>query len=113
MKSKLRSNIPNLLLMIKPKHFGFNSETAISNHFQKNPKIDKLQALVENTFENVLKVFDQNEIEYKIFEDKEESSPDAVFSNNWISSIMNSLRKMGIETAFRRSFKSSDVPPKK
>ncbi len=86
MSDKLRSNIPNLLLMVKPKHFGFNSETAHSNHFQNNSSINNLKAVVDNCFEKVLQVFNQNGIAYKIFEDQEESSPDAVFSNNWISS---------------------------
>ena len=41
---------------------------------------------MDNCLEKVLQVFNQNGIAYKIFEDQEESSPDAVFSNNWISS---------------------------
>jgi hypothetical protein len=86
MSDKLRSNIPNLLLMIKPKHFGFNSETAHSNHFQNNSSVNDLNTVVKNTFEKVLEVFDENAIAYKIFEDQKASSPDAVFANNWISS---------------------------
>lgn len=86
MTDNFRSNIPNLLMMIKPKHFGFNSETALSNHFQNNATINNLNEVVNNTFENVLEVFEKNEINYKVFEDQEEPLPDTVFSNNWISS---------------------------
>mgnify|MGYP001943186442 CR=1 FL=1 len=85
MTNNLRSNIPNLLMLIKPKHFGFNSQTAVSNHFQNNPDVENLNALVEKSFMDVLKIFDEVNISYHIFEDQEDSSPDAVFSNNWIS----------------------------
>ncbi|NOQ73556.1 MAG: amidinotransferase [Crocinitomix sp.] len=86
MMNKLRSNIPNLLLLIKPKHFGFNSETAHSNHFQNNTTIHDQSQAVENSFQSVLADFDANAIPYKVFEDQEEALPDVVFSNNWISS---------------------------
>ncbi|MFT5824000.1 MAG: hypothetical protein ACI8ZM_005266 [Crocinitomix sp.] len=86
MKIKMRSNIPNLLLLIKPKHFGFNTETANSNHFQNNTTIANQNQAVENSFESVLAIFDANAISYKIFEDQVDPLPDVVFSNNWISS---------------------------
>ncbi len=85
MTNNLRSNIPNLLMLIKPKHFGFNSQTAVSNHFQNNSDVENLNALVKKSFNGILKVFDEVNIPYHVFEDQDDSSPDAVFSNNWIS----------------------------
>ena len=51
MNEHLTSNIPNSVLMIRPKVFGFNEETAKTNSFQRNVEADQLDQLVLQTFD--------------------------------------------------------------
>ena len=73
------------LLMIQPVSFGFNTQTAVNNSFQKN--IDgNLQQNALEEFTNFVAVLRKNKIEVTIIEDTAEpSTPDSVFPNNWIS----------------------------
>lgn len=80
------SKFPNHIILIRPKQFGFNAETASTNSFQ-----NQLEA--ENLAENVLEEFDvfhENlralNILVTVFEDESES-PDAIFCNNWMAHI--------------------------
>lgn len=82
----LRSNIPNLLLLIRPKHFGFNSATAKTNRFQRNESSGLNNTVVRKEFDEVIAIIEKNNLTCTVFEDKNEPLPDAVFPNNWISS---------------------------
>ncbi len=74
--------------MIRPKHFGFNPETAVNNVFQKKIKKNKQtirkKALEEfNHFTHLLKKYFVDVI---VMEDQSDAvCPDAVFPNNWFS----------------------------
>lgn len=73
------------LLMIRPVNFGFNTETAVNNTFQKNIEGNiQQEALFEfNGFVDVLR---KNKIDVTVVEDTAEpSTPDSIFPNNWIS----------------------------
>lgn len=76
-------------MMIRPTHFGYNSETALDNVYQKkNKKVTSStisqKALFEfDQFVNLLRSSEINVIEFK--EDSNSLTPDAVFPNNWIS----------------------------
>ena len=77
------------LIMIRPKHFNFNKETAENNHFQKEEKnITEIEirdkAIKE--FNSFSKLLIKKGIEVKIFNDRDDIiTTDSVFPNNWIS----------------------------
>jgi len=83
------SQSPSSVFMVRPDHFGFNTETAKSNAFQKeiligeNSQIRKAALAEFDAF--VCKLQDHN-IDVKVFDSsKNKHDPDAVFPNNWIS----------------------------
>ncbi|MCC6551243.1 MAG: amidinotransferase [Ignavibacteriaceae bacterium] len=74
--------------MIRPASFGFNSETAGSNAFQKNnPELSENSGkLARAEFDNAVEILQKAGIEVHVFEDTQlPHKPDAVFPNNWIS----------------------------
>ena len=77
------------LIMVRPKHFNFNKETAENNHFQKEEKnITEIEirdkAIKE--FNSFSKLLTKKGIEVKIFNDRDDIiTTDSVFPNNWIS----------------------------
>ena len=73
--------------MIRPANFGFNSETALSNHFQHKTTVTDVSAIVRQEFDEVLKVFSNHKIAFYVFDDQQEVLPDALFSNNWITML--------------------------
>lgn len=72
--------------MVKPSNFGFNLETAETNHFQNNFEI-------ENPHEKAISEFNQvvdqlTSLGIKVFFEVDSASPikpDAIFPNNWVS----------------------------
>jgi hypothetical protein len=73
--------ITNTVLMIKPKNFGFNEETAKSNPFQND--IKENNAIAE--FDNFVNLLEDNSVQVLVFEDTPKPKrPDAIFPN-WIS----------------------------
>ena len=78
----------NSIFLIKPKSFGFNKQTSVSNSFQSKLKItDKeINKKVDREFNQMANTLIKNGIEVLIIEDSEEpKKPDAIFPNNWIS----------------------------
>ena len=81
--------ITNRVLMIRPRCFGFDPETANDNHFQR--KLDGVkaaqgQAMALKEFEGLVSALRSAGVEVNVEEDhKDEAYPDAVFPNNWIS----------------------------
>lgn len=78
---------PNKLLVLKPKFFGFNNETAANNYFQKNDsnksKISEIAIEEHGRLTELLKKYN---IDFSVLEDLEDiKNPDAVFLNNWFS----------------------------
>jgi len=73
------------LLMIQPVNFGFNTETAVNNTFQKNIGGDVQQkGLTE--FTDFVELLRKNKIDVMIVEDSlHPATPDSIFPNNWIS----------------------------
>lgn len=76
------------ILMVRPAHFGYNAETAVSNAFQNKSLLSQAEiqqkALAEfDAFQERLK---EHKIEVTVIEDTAfPIKPDAVFPNNWIS----------------------------
>ncbi len=84
-----KSRFTDTVLMIRPRHFGFNEETAMNNRFQRNVgDRDKTQiseqALLE--FEGMAETLRSAGIRVEIGEDTDDPvKPDAVFPNNWVT----------------------------
>jgi hypothetical protein len=75
---------PHTLLMIRPKRFGHNAETAYSNAFQSDGNDSPDTALLE--FEKMVDLLKSHEVSVEVFDDTiEPAKPDAIFPNNWIS----------------------------
>ena len=72
------------LLMIEPVNFGFNTETAINNSFQKDSGDIQQKALEE--FRGLVSILQQNKLDVLVVKDTETPyTPDSIFPNNWIS----------------------------
>jgi hypothetical protein len=75
---------PHTVLMIRPKRFAFNSETANSNAFQSDGNTQTDLALHE--FEKMVDLLRAHEVAVEVFDDTPDpAKPDAIFPNNWIS----------------------------
>jgi hypothetical protein len=76
------------ILMVRPAHFGFNQETAVSNAFQLEPLKEKdvIQKEAETLFDKAVKMLKANNIDVHVFQDSSSPiKPDAIFPNNWLS----------------------------
>ena len=73
--------------MIRPRAFGFNSQTASSNAFQSNPGTDSdVSATALHEFDAMVDMLRSNDIDVVVVEDTDHpKKPDAVFPNNWVS----------------------------
>lgn len=79
------------VVMVRPKAFGFNPETAASNPFQKAaPGLDpcRVQALAEKEFDGAVAALEAEGVKVLVFEDTDSpKKPDAVFPNNWFCTL--------------------------
>ena len=71
--------------MIRPKNFGYNAQTALSNSFQNDIQVDNLSDKALREFDEMVMILESNEIRVKVFEDLGDQLFDSVFPNNWIS----------------------------
>src|SRR3954468_12234470 len=78
----------NSVLMIRPRRFYPNPETAADNAFQArvNCTADALSAVARKEFDAAVQKLRAAGVNVHVFEDTAEpEKPDAVFPNNWIS----------------------------
>jgi hypothetical protein len=79
---------PSAVLMVRPKSFGFNPQTAGTNSFQQQSD-DNAKAISEQTlaeFDKMVDLLRSNDIEVIVVDDTDQPlKPDAIFPNNWIS----------------------------
>lgn len=79
----------NTVVMIRPHHFGFNPQTSKSNVFQHSHELlydRNLNKLALEEFNSLVGKLRFNGINVLDFEDNvQETLPDAIFPNNWIS----------------------------
>ena len=76
------------VLMVRPCHFGSNSETAASNAFQQpiSDPADTIQNRALAEFDGMFQTLRSAGVVPMVFEDTQEPvKPDAVFPNNWVS----------------------------
>ncbi|WP_207532083.1 citrulline utilization hydrolase CtlX [Desertivirga arenae] len=75
------------ILMVRPRRFGFNDQTAVSNFFvNKATKYQEVHQKALREFDQLAEVLERHGIKVSIFEAMNEPySPDSIFPNNWIS----------------------------
>ena len=81
--------ITDHIIMIRPKHFGFNTDTATNNTFQTNDNSMSAKEISDaalREFDAFVKLLETNGIHVDVVEDTDiPVKPDAVFPNNWLS----------------------------
>lgn len=80
------------ILMVRPKHFGFNAETAVNNEFQNRTGEDQssINERVILEFDHFVDKIRKAGVHVEVVEDLDVfSSPDAVFPNNWLTTHRN------------------------
>ncbi|OGX89536.1 amidinotransferase [Hymenobacter lapidarius] len=78
--------LANTVLMVRPASFGFNTETAVSNHYQRQLTAAGLTAQVLAEFDAAVATLRGRGVRVRVFDDAPEpAKPDAVFPNNWFS----------------------------
>ena len=71
--------------MIEPVNFGFNTETAVNNTFQK-PVTGNIQQNALEEFRSLVTLLQINKIDVTVVKDTMDPyTPDSIFPNNWIS----------------------------
>ena len=99
--------------MVRPARFGYNEETAKSNHFQsaegKDDQDVHQKALAE--FDEAVRTLQKNNIDVLVIDDTlEPYTPDAIFPNNWLSTHQNKiLITYAMESPIRRQEIREDV----
>ncbi len=76
------------LIMIRPRCFGYNSQTSSSNSFQNKIEFrnEDIQAKALVEFDSAVEKLQAKGIEVIVFEDTPSpTKPDAIFPNNWFS----------------------------
>ncbi len=82
----MQEQITDTVLMIRPIQFGFNLETAESNKFQSNEKIENSQSLALERFDEFVKILRAQKVNVIVIEDTiDPFTPDSIFPNNWFS----------------------------
>lgn len=79
------------ILLVRPKHFGFNTETASSNDYQRILPVFTGSDITANAgmeFGRVLSLLESSNVETVVVEDSDYPiKPDAVFPNNWMVTL--------------------------
>jgi len=74
------------VLMVRPRHFGFNAETAVTNRFQEPGGSDHTAAQARDEFDAFAVALAAEGVTVCVAEDTQDPpKPDAVFPNNWVS----------------------------
>ncbi len=77
--------------MIRPDHFGYNPQTAVSNPFQHKPKemhktTEEIRTAAIKEFKKMVKKLKKNGLDVLVLPSRADViTPDAVFPNNWFS----------------------------
>lgn len=89
------STITDTVFMVKPKHFGYNFETAKNNAFQDNSGDQAKEQIIEMAkleFEGLVEKMTDKGIEVIVYDDLDDVVvKDSVFPNNWITLHKNKI----------------------
>ena len=100
------------ILMVEPIAFGFNTQTAENNHFQKNDATDKreIQKLALSEFQAMVAMLRSYEIQVIVINDTvEPHTPDSIFPNNWFSMHGSKIAIYPMYAKNRRFERRSDI----
>ncbi len=108
--SEVREQTTDTLLMIRPACFGFNSQTANTNIFQKALSASKqIHETALKEFDALVKKLREQKIYVIVLQDHEAySTPDSIFPNNWVSFHEDKMVLYPMLAANRRSERRSD-----
>ncbi|NNE15981.1 MAG: amidinotransferase [Saprospiraceae bacterium] len=85
----MSQTITDTILMVRPKHFGYNAETAENNAFQNkegSENIGQIKKSALEEFDNMVSVLKSYDIDVIVIEDTDEPiKKDSVFPNNWFT----------------------------
>ena len=108
-----RQQCADAVLMVRPKAFGYNPETALTNTFQAPPQQGggDIQAAARQEFERLAQALASEGITVCAVEDSAlPAKPDAVFPNNWVSFHEDgTLVLYPLQTASRRFERRPEV----
>lgn len=82
------SQTTSTILMVRPANFGFNTETATNNFYQKQDERDSLEInkIAQQEFDGFVSLLKSNGVELIVIEDSTEpKKTDSIFPNNWFS----------------------------
>jgi hypothetical protein len=79
------AQISSAILMVRPRNFGFNAETAATNHFQHPGAAADVASQARSEFDAFASALAAEGVTVCVAEDSEPPKPDAVFPNNWVS----------------------------
>ncbi|HTU67100.1 MAG TPA: arginine deiminase-related protein [Steroidobacteraceae bacterium] len=79
------SQVSGAILMVRPKNFGFNAETAATNRFQHEGGAAGVAARARAEFDAFAAALAGEGVTVCVAEDADPPRPDAVFPNNWVS----------------------------
>jgi hypothetical protein len=84
-----QTQLTDTILMVRPVRFGYNTETAANNLYQKLPDAQgsaDIQSAAQREFDHFVKKLRDAGIRVIVIEDTDEpTKTDSVFPNNWIS----------------------------
>jgi hypothetical protein len=108
-----RQQCADAVLMVRPKAFGYNAETALTNTFQSPPQpgTDDAQSAARQEFERLAQALASEGVAVCAVEDSAlPAKPDAVFPNNWVSFHQDgTLVLYPLQTASRRFERRPEV----
>jgi hypothetical protein len=77
---------PQHLILVNPRDFGYNEQTALTNSFQHKVELDNVSEKLMREFHEVKSLLDKYNVAYTVFESPlHVTVPDAIFPNNWFS----------------------------
>ena len=82
-----RRQATNKVLMVRPASFGFNSETAANNYFQKaEAQSNDTAVRARREFDDYVDLLRRNGVDVWVIQDTPQPyTPDSIFPNNWFS----------------------------
>jgi len=88
MNVRMSVQAPSSVVLIRPRHFHPNAETAIDNTFQFASTVADEAAIAAAAYDevtNVTSALTAAGVTVHLFDDESTTSPDSVFPNNWFS----------------------------
>lgn len=83
------------VLMVPPTGFAYNSQTAVTNSFQKKHQPQNFKQSVMIEFDNMCNKLETHGVNVLLLNQKK-NLPDAIFPNNWFSTHLNQVGQTNI-----------------